>query len=473
MRRYHKTILAIYLLLFFVSLFVSFQSPLAPYAKGIPWIDSSVFIHTAISILHGDVLYRDVFDNKGPFLYLINVLGLSISNGNGFWGIWLLQLFALFTTALFLYKTSTLFYNKTISLIAVCILIVFQSCFDYGGNITESWAVPMMSVALYIFAQYFATGKQLSWAQLFVLSTTFTLTFLLRANLVLMWGIFGIAVIVDLLHTKRYADAGRYAMIVMGFIIVTLIPYFLYFYSNHSIAEALYGMLWLNFKYTSAIDIPGIISLFFGFIRYEFVAVTIVLFSFAVICKQDKHDKKLFKWAVTVSIIMTLISCCVGRPNIHYLTQIIPLLLIPIGYCCGYLYDHLSSNKMIVTAIVAFSLTVPVFFSAGARLVKNYMTQSIVTSEENVFDLIIKNTGTDDKILVIGNSSHYYLFPDRMSSSKYPYCYPIIEKDAKIEAEYYSELINKQPRLIVVDFFWEALDVRSCFLALLAIWGRA
>jgi hypothetical protein len=460
MTRYFKTDLIKYFLLIFVSIFVSLQSPLAPFAKGIPWTDSSVFIYTAKSIMNGAVLYRDVFDHKGPFLYLINITGLFISGGTGFWGIWLLQLFSLLTTALFLYKTSLLFFNKYISSIIVSVLLVFQSCLDVGGNIAESWSVPLMSVALYIFAQYFISKKQLSWIQVFALSTTFTSTFLLRPNLVLIWGVFGLAIILDLICTKRFADIGRYSLLVIGFTIITIIPYFLYFHFNNTVKDALYGILWFNFKYTSGLDMEAIKLTLLGFFRYVFVIVPIILFSIISVLKYDRQNIGLFNLAVTTSILLTILSCCVGRPSMHYFTQIIPLLIIPLGYCLSYLYDNLLQKKVLITSIIVFSFTSAIIFFSTKSLLKNYLAHSTATFDESVIDVIKNNTVKDDKILVIGNSTNYYLFSDRMSSSKYPFSYPIIEKDKNIEDEYCKELVSKKPKLIVVDFFWEVLDSR-------------
>jgi hypothetical protein len=460
MRGFLKSNSAIYFALFLTSFFVSLQSPLAPYAKSLPWTDSSVFIYIAKSILNGKVVYRDVFDHKGPFLYLINIIGLVLSGGKGFWGIWLLQLIALFITSIFLYKTSILFFNKIISLLVISVLLLFQSSLDVGGNVAESWAVPLMSVSLFIFSRYFTTKKDLTWVHLSVLSVTFTLTFLLRANLVLMWGFFGTAIIFDSLMRKQFANILKYLIIVTSFIIITIIPFGLYFYFNDSIEEALFGMLGFNFKYSAGTDPEMLKSMVFGFFSSIFIIVPIAIFSLISIFKYDRQNYTLYDLTIIISIIMIFVSSCLGRPAMHYLVQIIPLLIIPLGYCYTYLYDSLSYKKVLITLIVFFSLTSVVILSSAKKLIRNYYINNTEISERDVFKLIINNTGENDKILVIGNSTNYYLFSNRMSSSKYPFCYPIIEKDRKIEDEYCTELIDKKPKVIIIDFFWEVLDVR-------------
>lgn len=56
------------------------QSPLNPISKAETGPDSAVFIYGANRIREGDILYKDFFDHKGPILYLIEVIALSITN---------------------------------------------------------------------------------------------------------------------------------------------------------------------------------------------------------------------------------------------------------------------------------------------------------------------------------------------------------------------------------------------------------
>ncbi|MBK8143714.1 MAG: hypothetical protein IPK62_01320 [Bacteroidetes bacterium] len=53
-------------------------------------IDSQVYIHTAHQILQGKILYKEVFDHKGPIMYVIECLGFLFC-GKTFFGLWLSQ----------------------------------------------------------------------------------------------------------------------------------------------------------------------------------------------------------------------------------------------------------------------------------------------------------------------------------------------------------------------------------------------
>jgi len=51
-----------------------------------PGVDSGMYLYAAQRLLRGATLYRDVFDNKGPLLYVINATGLALGSGSA-WGV--------------------------------------------------------------------------------------------------------------------------------------------------------------------------------------------------------------------------------------------------------------------------------------------------------------------------------------------------------------------------------------------------
>jgi len=51
--------------------------------------DSGIFLYVGQQLLHGQTLYRDLFDNKGPLVYVVNALGLAVGGGS-LWGVYVL-----------------------------------------------------------------------------------------------------------------------------------------------------------------------------------------------------------------------------------------------------------------------------------------------------------------------------------------------------------------------------------------------
>ena len=53
------------------------SSPLYPFND---WVDSNAFFTMGKGMINGKVLYRDLFEQKGPLLYFIHGLSYLISN---------------------------------------------------------------------------------------------------------------------------------------------------------------------------------------------------------------------------------------------------------------------------------------------------------------------------------------------------------------------------------------------------------
>ena len=58
-------------------------------------MDSCVFKTIGLGILNGKVPYVDIFDHKGPLLYIIEFVGDALA---GFGGIWIIELVLIFVT---------------------------------------------------------------------------------------------------------------------------------------------------------------------------------------------------------------------------------------------------------------------------------------------------------------------------------------------------------------------------------------
>ena len=48
------------------------------------WVDSNIFFNIAKGIVHGEVPYRDLFEQKGPLLYFAYIIPYLISNDTFF-----------------------------------------------------------------------------------------------------------------------------------------------------------------------------------------------------------------------------------------------------------------------------------------------------------------------------------------------------------------------------------------------------
>ena len=54
------------------------------------WVDSNASLTVGSALMHGKVLYADIFDQRGPFLYLLYGLA-SLVSSTTFTGVFLLE----------------------------------------------------------------------------------------------------------------------------------------------------------------------------------------------------------------------------------------------------------------------------------------------------------------------------------------------------------------------------------------------
>src|SRR6478672_4582372 len=70
------------LVLFFVAIVCSYLQWCLHDYRSFKMEDSGLFLHVGQRLLHGDVLYRDISDNKPPLVYWLNALGLLLGRGS-------------------------------------------------------------------------------------------------------------------------------------------------------------------------------------------------------------------------------------------------------------------------------------------------------------------------------------------------------------------------------------------------------
>jgi len=117
------------------------------------WPDVDCIFTVGKSLNHGAVLYRDIFDHKGPILYFIYAIAALISE-TSYIGLWLIEIFAMTGFLFYSLKCVSLFTEHmkyTAVLLPVFALLVFTTnAFSHGGSTEELCLLPL-TYSLYYF----------------------------------------------------------------------------------------------------------------------------------------------------------------------------------------------------------------------------------------------------------------------------------------------------------------------------------
>lgn len=447
--------------LFITCFFILLQSPLAPNANGFPGVDSSVFIHSAKQILEGKLIYKDVFDHKGPIIYLINVIGLSVGGNLKFMGIWILELLSLMFSAFIMYRTLRLFYGKLVSLLSVISSLFFMTPFLAGGNFTEEWAIPFISLALYIFAHYFQVKNEFKCIHLFLLSFSFVIALLLKTNLVVVWGVFGIIVTYDLLKTHRIKELTKYAGYILLFILITLAPFVFYFWHNGTLSDAYFCSFKYNIERYGSINYSTFYFLAKNLLGFGFLSILILLYLLYLLIeiidnafsKKQVLSDQLFNIGILVSVLFTILACSLGDKYIHYFLMAVPLIIFPYSFWLNFVYKVPHSTKSVIFLFWVFFIVnlKPVYVQWFN--IKSAYNNDIGIGEapsrkliDSICFVISSNVSPKDEILVKGNQSSLYFLSNRHCSSRYPFrTYFTTE----MEKEYLDYLITRRPKMVI------------------------
>ena len=204
-------------------------SPLYPFND---WYDINQYFSVGKGILYGKVPYRDLMDQKGPFLYLLGSIAYLIDR-TGFFGWFVLEVLDLFVFSVFSYKTLRLFYPDAKSVIFVmpfvCCLTALSSGFQHGGS-AEELSLWIFAIALYSMMKMLKDNAGTKPGIVLINGILFGLLFWTKFS---MTGIY-IVWVIWLCFFVKGRKIRDILMFPLGFICSTL-PWIIYFGLNHSI----------------------------------------------------------------------------------------------------------------------------------------------------------------------------------------------------------------------------------------------
>ena len=132
------------------------------------WVDAQCFFTVGKAIGNGQVVYRDIFEQKGILLYFLHMLAYFVSHTT-FIGVFILEVIA-GTAFLFInIKILTLYTDVRFALFAgvLCSLSVYTARSFCEGDSAEELCLPLLAYALYLSVKAFKTDKWITNKQLF------------------------------------------------------------------------------------------------------------------------------------------------------------------------------------------------------------------------------------------------------------------------------------------------------------------
>ena len=251
-RRIAGVLLSALLALCFSLVFYAFNTPVGPSIGS----DNAMYLTMGTALARGYAPYTEIFDHKGPVLFLLQLLPQALSGGYSTLAVFLQEVVVLF---LCLRLVSRVARETGAPELPAEILYLSMNCsLAGGGNLTEEYtALPTLCGILLILRAFSSpdpSGK--AETRLFpraaALGALSMLVFLVRANNALPLFCMTAGLSLFLLTSRRFRDLGRCAA---GFplgALAALLPVCLWLLSRGALSAAWYGAVIHNFMYSSA-----------------------------------------------------------------------------------------------------------------------------------------------------------------------------------------------------------------------------
>lgn len=443
--------------------------------------DEGVYLTIGEGLRRGLELYKDLYDNKPPGVYII----ASIAGGVArfrliliFWHLVSVVLFFGLASVLFKKLLSSSSKRNAAILISTAAYTSLTSIPFFEGTIANAEIFMIMPILAGV---YLLFRKMVSRRNLFFFGILASLAVLFKIPAIFDF----IAVLVFwlLLFLKKEVDFSKFRFFLkyalLGFLLlpVSVLGYYwardnLGYFWQSVIAENIdYLASW---QWRSYADLPLTAVRVKGLVLRGILLTGLIGLIFRAFEKVGKVLVFISLWTL-FALYSTLLS---ERPYPHYLLQLMP----PISLACGVLILGRPLQRYLAAFLVLISIVAflhfefhkfyryPVIsyyqnflnYAKGEKSIKDYrgFFGENVNQNYNVADFIQSNTSPDQRIFVWGNEPHIYALSKRMPASKYTAAYHVFYHNIYQET---LEEIRKEDVPYIVTLEYESLKFPELF----------
>lgn len=399
---------------------------------------------------NGDTVYVDLFDNKGPYLYLIQMLGIGISPER--WGIFLLQTLNFACIFELLYRITTLFTANiwkritTIGLSVILCLSIFE-----GGNLTEDWSLSFILLPLYLSLKWLIKSPHTShpYSATFVYGVCIGIISMIRINntAIICGIILGLTAIY--IVRRQFKTLAYQAIIFIIGLLTATIPMIIYFSAIGALDDMFYATILYNIKYSEVwptiVDTPtwqNVIRL----LPCAFVAIISLLY--------DYRHKTLLSFIIIPAAAITFAAFFNSSGFYHYFVLVIPIFFLALSL-------SLELSRWVAPIAIACVIINPLYadrIETNAALIKLHNTLFTNTAINNhPYSQIVAKIPKEERDSVFGYNlsliqNDIFLQMSTIPTMKYSYMHDEISLvDTIVRNDIHRYMTTQRPLWIAVQ----------------------
>lgn len=323
-----RLIIFAFFIIFALLFFFDSATILEPYMEG----DYCVFYSIGKGWTLGAVPYVDMFDHKGPVLFFIQMIALSMQIGKA--GIFILEIIWLIVVFELLFRCGIALRlsernNYFVMFISYIILLLYGA-----GNTVEEWSLPFELIVL-LMAIKILNGSNTSLRYIkgaaAVAGFCFATVALIRIdNNYIICGL-ALGLIVSFIKNKEYGCL--WASILFFFIglVLGFLPWIIYFASKNALGEMLYATFIFNLKYKANLGVANVGICYQNVVK---LMPCLILPWIAFVYDKRNHTGYFLSF-----LFVSALCFCVfvaGFSFKHYFLMTLPITALCIQLSCGF-----------------------------------------------------------------------------------------------------------------------------------------
>ena len=347
------------------------------------WVDANAFFTVGKSMFNKIIPYKDLFEQKGPLLYLIYGLGYLISNKT-FHGVFIIEVISFTVFLYYVHKIFNMFFDKKYSLVllpGISMIITISGFFVHGGS-CEEFCFPFIAVSLYYYFKHFKK-EELTNKEILINGIMAGCVLMMKYTMLGFWIGFGAFISINYLIKKDYKKLIKFCSIFLLGMMLPFISWLIYFLINGGVKEFIDVYFRLNMTAYTNSEKTGIIKKIMEIFKcmyneYEnnkLLGTLLVILPIWALITREKN--KIFRLSLVGMIFTTIFFICWGLKVFIYYNLPVYLLTIIIAALFGTkllkkFIDKIINKKYMIIVFAAYFITIP-FLTYRHANYKEYM----------------------------------------------------------------------------------------------------
>ena len=408
-----------YIVLIFFAFLLSLMTWFRPFSSGVFGHDAGFFAYIGYALNNGRIIYAEILDSKGPFVYVFYMIGIMI---NHYHGLWVIDLITLVIALLFAYKTALLISenNQWIAIVSVLFSALLLVVTLEGGSLAGQYALPFICIALYYVTKYHFNKCHAKSYELIIIGICFAAVFWIKANYCAFFIPMIIVTATVLIREKKYKTLLHASSFILIGIIIFSIPIITYLIYHDIFILAIDGAYLNVLSGFEPLSRSTKIQNVFGMIKEAsktgFIYIALVFIISYVTCRSKKIIKNqalinmldISFWGLIINLWASTIN---GYPWMHYFTTFTAIIVIPATWIFHLIHKHFtdiikSQNKFILSNLVVCVIVLFISFNGLFLMVENiifFPGNRGLPNHAPIVEFVLTNSNPDDLVQIIGD----------------------------------------------------------------------